>query len=288
MTNGIVVCAHNNELFRYTDLIPNLTDRAARHLGISKITIITDSDSAKHIDTTCADHIIKVDRGTNSTRSYQNTWFSTQAEFVNASRLEVYDLSPYDQTLVLDLDLVICDNKLSKVWNSIPFQINTRFGSIFQPDAHNYRTISSRYKGSDHHVNISIPSWNCDTLNDVSINTAWATAFAFNRDPLVEHLFALTKHVRKNYDYFAKLYRLKGNLIRNDYCFAIAIHLLGGYQADSITSLPTIIHYAFEDTKVSQIIEDRIDFVNGDKVLTARNMDFHVMNKPSLMKALGL
>ena len=105
------------------------------------------------------DKIIEIDHQEyNTKRYYDGTYHHETLEFRNAGRIDSYELSPYDKTLVLDTDYVICNNSFVNAFDiDTSFQIY-RYGT----DLCDWRNLSEfKY------------------INDTGIPFYWATCFCF-------------------------------------------------------------------------------------------------------------
>ena len=69
------------------------------------------------------DKIIKLKEGQPNNKRYYDTVDFKTLNFKNYSRCKSYDLSPYDKTLVLDVDYIITNNKLSDAFINGDFKI---------------------------------------------------------------------------------------------------------------------------------------------------------------------
>ena len=150
-------------------------------------------------------------------RLFKDTTHITEyASFKNMGRSEVYDLSPYDETLVIDADYFIMNDILDQVWDSEnDVMINCK-----------YRDVSGRHKE------------NIEYLDNFSIPMYWATVFYFKKSDFAKNLFTLISHIKYNYKYYYYLYNCSGNLFRNDFAFSMALHILNGSVAFDVPSLP--------------------------------------------------
>jgi hypothetical protein len=173
-------------------------------------------------------------------------------EWQNAGRCEAYDLSPYDQTLVLDGDYLIFDDNLLKVLDTV--------------------TDYSIAK-----TNVYVNTNAIDTLGEVAISPMlWATVIAFNKTQKSKDLFTFAKMVQDNYPYYRELYRIQMGNFRNDVAFTIADRLVNGYVESDATKIPWPLLTI--QGKVNEIIiDDWIKVVtdNGAYVLPYTSIHFH-------------
>ena len=107
MTKGVLVFAFNNESIDYVKQAKNLAMRMERFCNLPT-SIVTDID----VRTTLFDRVIKVDVKDYTAKIYNNGHSSEALSFKNTARAESFDLSPYDETLVVDSDVIVCDSQL--------------------------------------------------------------------------------------------------------------------------------------------------------------------------------
>jgi hypothetical protein len=149
----------------------------------------------------------------------QQTWINNRydidtAQFVewkNIGRHRAYDLSPYDETLVIDADYLVLDDSLLTI-----FQVEWDY--MLQRHSH---TFDQAYPNS---------------MGSHSLPFVWATVFAFRKTPRAQQFFDLVDRVQLNYSYYRELFNLEHRNYRNDCAFAIADIVLNGYTVgtDSI------------------------------------------------------
>ena len=126
MSNGVLCFANNNGKVDYLKQAIFLARRVKKHLGVP-ISLATankrDFDYMYSDQRDLFDKIIEIDHQEyNTKRYYDGTYHHETLEFRNAGRIDSYELSPYDKTLVLDTDYVICNNSFVNA-----FDIDTIF-----------------------------------------------------------------------------------------------------------------------------------------------------------------
>ena len=276
MSKGIIIFAQNNEYVDYASQACACAGYARKNLSlVDEICLVTNTEtleSKKDLINEYFDNIIVTDAfQPENVRLFKDTIDNTEyASFKNMSRSEVYALSPYDETLVIDSDYFIMNNVLDQVWGSDnDVMINCK-----------YRDVSERHK---EHI---------EYLDNFSIPMYWATVFYFKKSDYAENLFTLVSHIKHNYKYYYYLYNCSGNLYRNDFAFSMALHILNGSVAFDVPSLP--IEYLNNSFDLDDIfrINSHNDIImycaDAERVaahLLSRftNTDLHVMNK----KAIG-
>jgi hypothetical protein len=111
MTQGILLFAHDNEQIQYSLLAAWQARRIHKWLGkpVSIVTDLASLDTLKqHNLDGLFDHIMLSDAETTQQKIYTDKLLT----FKNVNRTHAYDLTPYDETIVLDADYVVNSRKL--------------------------------------------------------------------------------------------------------------------------------------------------------------------------------
>jgi len=122
----------------------------------------------------------------------------------NFDRYRAYELSPYDETILLDSDYLILDDALLKILDTVDDYC------LFE---HNQSPV----RLADKH------------MGPISLSHVWATVVVFKKTSKAKQLFDLVGRIQRNYDYYRKLYNFTAQNFRNDYAFAIADNIVNGY-----------------------------------------------------------
>jgi hypothetical protein len=276
MSRGIIIFAQNNEYVNYAETACASAGYARKNLSLfDEICLITNTETLESNETLINEYFDRVIVSSifqpENIRLFKDTTDKLEyASFKNMSRSEVYELSPYDETLVIDGDYFIMNNVLDQVWDSDnDVMINCK-----------YRDVSERHKE------------NIEYIDNFSIPMYWATVVYFRKSEFAENLFTLISHIKYNYKYYYYLYNCSGNLFRNDFAFSMALHILNGSVAFDVPSLP--IDYLNNSFDLDDIfrVNSHNDIImycaDAERVtnhLLSRftNMDLHIMNK----KAIG-
>ena len=275
MSRGIIVFAQNNGYVNYAKQACACAGYVRKHLSLyDEICLVTNTEtleSEKNLIDEYFDNVIVSDTfQPDNVRLFKDTTRDTEyASFRNMGRSDVYELSPYDETLVIDSDYFIMNNVLDQVWNSAnDVMINCK-----------YRDVSERHKD------------NISYLDNFSIPMYWATVFYFKKSDFAENLFTLISHIKHNYKYYYYLYNCSGNLYRNDFAFSMALHILNGSVAFDVPSLP--IEYLNNSFDLDDIFRinahnDVIMYcadaeqVSSHILSRFKDMDLHIMNKKAI------
>lgn len=271
--------AHNNEEIDYLRLAITNSLLIQKNTGIKNITVVTDPHSLKHNEETLGKKFIKkainnlivVEKDkkfkNSNIRLYKDTSHSSKyLPFYNVNRCDAYDISPYDETILIDADYLILSDTLNHCWgHNNELMMNWKYQDIM-------------YERKD-------PS--LDRLYDMGITMYWATVVYFRKTEYVESFFNIVKHVRNNPQYYKDLYKWQGTLYRNDYSFSIAAHMMSGFADKGISQLPTTLYKSFDTDDIHKVIDNQTIIMYlekprapGDFILTKwQGLDLHVMNK---------
>ena len=201
-------------------------------------------------------------------RMYKDTSHTAKPlSFYNKDRADAYELSPYDETIIVDADYLILSDALNNCWgHNNEFMMNWSYEDIM-------------YEREDPTLR---------KLHPTGITMYWATVVYFKKGNFAEQFFKTVKHVRDNRQYYQSVYKWPGNLYRNDYSFSIAAHMLGGFKDRAIPQLPLPTLYKTFDTDDVHSAPARNELIFylekpkslGDFMICKwKGVDIHVMNK---------
>ena len=111
MNKGVVLFAFDNEIYNYRRMASWSARRIQRYLDLP-VTLITDRAS----DDDVYDQVVIIDNPTSGSRYFSDA--DTAASWHNHSRPLASALTPYDRTLVLDVDYVVCSDQLRSLFDS--------------------------------------------------------------------------------------------------------------------------------------------------------------------------
>ena len=274
MTTGCVIFAQNTVGVDYVKLALFAAKRVKEHLGIP-VSLATDSQDwldfyPEH--TEVFDQIIPIKGNTNQQRNfYDGTLAYKTAEWKNLTRYQVYDITPYDRTLVIDSDFIINSSTLLKALNNdYSFQI---YSKSF--DLAGWRDDSSFQR-----------------INPYSVPFYWGTVFIFEKTASTRSLFDLISYIKDNWEYFRIIYKIDTSTFRNDFAFSIAIHIMNGMtEGDFAQELPGLMTYTLDrDILVSAngnkmtLLVEKAHYPGEYTLVSTNATDVHVMNKQSLTR----
>lgn len=174
-------------------------------------------------------------------------------EWKNVDRHMAYELSPYDVTLVMDIDYFCFTDNLKQF-------LDTGYDFLISKNAHDLSNRNS-----------------FDMRRFSMIDMVWATVFVFRKGNKARRIFDMVKYVKSFYSYFMDLYRITDKRFRNDYAFAIALEQANGFI--SYDTLPIKLHTLPPDCRVIGIQDDGIAWHYNDQINYIKDQDVHVLNK---------
>ena len=260
MTTGALIFAFNNEHTDYVSMAAWSADRIRRHLDmpVAVVTDCTDPDQLTNFD-----RVISADPASGGTR-----WFDDYQQTVtwyNAGRTDAYSVSPWDQTLVLDADYVVCGNELKVVIDSTQDFMCHRLAWDM------IRGIDS-FEGLNHFGQHKFPMW-------------WATVMMFRRSNTAQYIFESMTMIKNNWRHYKDLYHITGPQYRNDFALSIALGIVSGHTL-RVDAIPWRLATVMPEHKLLQLGPDHFEIRYQDqaqiKRMNWKNMDFHAMGKKHL------
>jgi hypothetical protein len=275
-TKGVFLFAKNNGQIDYVKQAVFLARRIKKYLNLP-VTLGTDSIAylEEAYGTDDFDNVIKLDwKDTKNQRYfYDGALAKKQAGFKNSNRASVYDLSPYDETLIMDTDFIISNNLLLSAFDSsADFLIYKNSNDIAQ------------VRNEEEFKHIS----------NVSVDFYWATVIFFRKTETNKIFFDLVQHIEQEWNHYRRAYQIMSPLFRNDFAFSIAIHIMNGFRAgDFAQELPGTMFYTtdkdilwkLKDTEMLFLVEKE-NYLGEYTSLKTKGLNIHVMNKISLARII--
>lgn len=264
-SNGVVMFARNSKL-NYMRIAQHNCKLIKKHLQLP-VAVITDTKTRNESDTEMFDYVIMDDTECSNIRTFFLKDSNLRTPWLNGSRSDAYDLTPFDRTLLLDADYLIMSDNYKKL-----FDIDVDFCCHYDVlDV----TGQNLYKTDER-------------LSVYTIPMVWATAVVFNKCEFADNIFAMMKLVKEHWDYYSALYQFDRRVFRNDFALSIALHVLGGYGTEAYPipwRLPTLTSRA----EIVEYTERGIKYVyeKDERNYVGRiNQDIHIMNKQALPEFL--
>jgi hypothetical protein len=246
-SRGVIIFAFNTEKTSYVTIAERCA-RIVKHTTGLPVTLVTE-----HRTTAAGfDNIVYVD---NTLKNYK---VGESGSWRNGDRWRAYELSPYDETLLIDSDFLLLDQNLLNLFaQDFDYRIMSYNNKPAQPWALKMGMFSHQY--------------------------LWATVILFRKTERARLLFELVGRIQRNYLYYVKLYHIREGNFRNDYAFTIANNLLSGYDLNFGQGVTTPM-LTFADVTTS------ITVTNGMLVVKEREKGYvipyqniHVMDKGYLL-----
>jgi len=265
MSKGCLIFAFNNSTIDYVRLANLSAKNIQRHLELPT-TVVTDNEiKYKHN----FDNVIVINKPKHGFRHFQD--YDKKVEWINLERHSTYDLSPYNETLLLDADYIVSSNQLN-----ILFETNKSFLC--------------------HKTSFNV-SGQCFLSSNVfglyKMAMAWATVVYFKKDNIAKNIFCTMEMVQENYSHYANLYNFKHAPYRNDFALSIALNVNSGHFINSTEyNIPWDLASVVPEDKIVKVDTNSYEitynkFVNNKTQPTKviiRDRDLHVMGKSYLEK----
>jgi len=277
MTQGVLLFAHNSPEVDYGLMAVIAGGLAKKHLGVP-VSLVSDIGTLDWMEESGTavkakeifENIIEVPRPyTKNTRKLHDGFESKNIPFINSNRFSAWELSPYDQTLLIDSDYLIFSNRLNEYW-SVDASVMMGESMI--------DLVGDRSGILDNRV------------SETGVHMFWATTVMFTKNAESRFFFRLVDFVKDNYKYYADLFRFNPLQFRNDIAFSIAKHIMNGFETEKIYTLPTVLT-VFDKDILQDVIGDRLQFllsqphdVAGFWAATTKGVDVHIMNKQSIIR----
>lgn len=259
MSRGAILFAFNSPKYDYYAMAEYTAKRINHFLDLP-VTLVTDNESVPRKPKYKFDNVVKVNPDRNNKRDW-GIW-------INKGRYQAYELSPYNETLLLDVDYMVNSDKLNTIFDFYDdFSCHDNTAFLMQPGAAQ------------------------EVLSSQSYKTLWATVVAFKKTSRAKQIFECLEMVQKNFNYYADIHKFVAGCFRNDYALSLALRIANGHTTMPQDFIPwNLVHlgkntqvYANTDKKFNTEYTIMYDLWQKGKMkkeyLHIKDMDFHVMNK---------
>lgn len=260
MTRGVLLFAFNNEHVDYLAMAAWSAQNIRRHLNLP-VCVVTNVVNMP--DRYQFDQIVVVDLPETEQQRYFKDYKNTGA-WHNKNRSNAYELTPWDHTLVLDVDFVVASDQLKML-----FDIDQDFL------AHRWAYDVTGYPAFQDN------NW----FGTYRMPMSWATIMCFRRSKKAQLIFDTMQMIRDNWTHYRQLYQVSEHTFRNDYALSIAMNLVDGHTL-STPSIPWPLASVTPETKLTQVDPDtyKLEFDSTDvkpKWMLLKQ-DFHAIHKQAL------
>ena len=196
----------------------------------------------------------------------QSRSYDLSREWRNLGRDQALDLSPFEKTLLVDVDYILQSKAAIALLDAdLPLVCNQWHQCFEQEFVFDNPTIGAH-----------------------GIAMLWATLLWFDKGALSRALFARWKEVLKFMKWRQEFYKFHSSLIRNDYALSIAAHELEQEQLMTIPRAPysqmAIPPWCTYKLKDETLITISATANAPAQVLSLQGLDFHAFNKTNLLE----
>lgn len=204
---GVLLFAFNTKEVNYVE-IANLNAKLIKKNLQLPITLITEQGSTNISND--FDNIIFTDNNSNNKRFNIDKKVES---WRNLGRYKAFELSPYLETIVIDVDYLQFDNNLLKLFDqSFDYRLMYNNKNLYKSDP--------------------------QKMGPIGLPLIWATVFLFRRTKKTEIYFNFIERIEKNYNYYKNIFGIDVGNYRNDFAFSMANIILNGYTLTPEQSIP--------------------------------------------------
>lgn len=235
---GILAFAYNVDTIDYVSIAQSTLKVASKNLNLP-FTLITDTEFKNEFS-----------------NSRLDVHSGTFIPWRNVGRHYAYELSPYDETLVIDVDYLVLNKNLNKIFD-------TEWDYLLQRNSFSLSTQFSKLMGEN------------------SLPYVWATVFAFRKTPKAKMYFEMIGRIQRNYNYYSALFNIQERIFRNDFAFAMADIVLNGYNIEKATIPENMLNVDQFITKID-IQQQNLILKDVSNAYVVPRINLHVMSKAYL------
>ena len=257
MKRGCLIFAFNGA-FDYVTLANHSARNIKRHLDLPT-SVITNKDITFQHN---FDQVIITNKPTSSNRYFID--IKKTEKWINGDRCNAYELSPYDDTILLDADYVVSSDILTKL-----FSCNSEI---------------LYHKHSIDVVGNEVFERTLNKFGVFSMPMYWATVMFFKRSEYVSTFFDVMKMVQRNYVHYSQLYNFSPAPFRNDYALSITDLLMSGHFINDNNKISWNLVDSMPGDEIMQLGDDKyeIKFNENKECILVNHQDLHVMGKMNL------
>lgn len=249
---GVLLFAFNNGKTDYFEMAVRTAKRVSKFLGLPT-SVVTDSNTNISNYENVFDQIIITTSDSSNIKD--------KVIWINKGRHQAYELSPYDETLVLDTDYLINSDILLK-----PFDI---YDDFMCHNSTNFIMLGNNFP---------------ERISSKFIDTLWATVIYFKKTSRVKQIFECINMVQHNYIHYVNLFEMNNTMYRNDYALTIALWIVNGHTHNQNDYIPWNLTHLSKQVTAHKIQDTEYIFFNKNKYITMKDMDFHILDKQTFME----
>lgn len=260
MNKGVLLFAFNSPNYDYFKMAEYCAKRVNYFLNLP-VTLVTDKASYKPSD--YFDQVIFSEPN--------KTNLQKKEVWINKDRFKAYNYSPYDITLLLDVDYVVNGPTLL-----------TGFDFVKDVCAHNTIQFINNMKHKQFF------------LSQYSHQLFWATVIFFRKSNKARQVFECMEMIQKNYAHYASLHNFIPTQFRNDFALTLALDIVNGHLFDKSDRLQwDLIHIGksvqidkLSNTEFRMNIDTHVKNKIRNDYILIKNFDFHVLDKVKYLELI--
>ena len=244
---GALLYAFDSEI-KYTKIAIECATRIKHFLQIP-VSIVTDIPLKNSL---FDNEIILAKPNAQNYKYWQDT--DTTTQWYNKGRSTAFDVTPYDRTLLVDIDYMINSCVLSNLLQGTQ--------SFFA-----HKTVMPVTK-----------EVKTEMFGQNKIDMWWATVVVFDRSQFTQDVFAIWKMVEQNYQHYANVFGFDARKFRNDFALSIALLVANGNTQPEQCNIPWPLMNV--DPAVA-VVSNNNKWTIDEKFYTT-SQDLHIMGKSYL------
>jgi len=269
MTRGALLFAFNSPKYDYYAMAEYTARRINFFLDLP-VTLVTNKESIPANSSYKFDKVITIEAD-ESNIFRQTVWF-------NKGRFKAFYLTPYDETLLLDVDYMVNSDRLNGVFDLLP---------------------NNDYLCHQSTAFMMVPLAGHELLSPYSYPTLWATVLAFQKTKKTEQMFNCIEMIQHNYQHYANIHGFPPEIFRNDFALTLAHKIIDGHLPTKQHIIPwNLMHIGIQ----TNVYTDGDEFFNNKYVvvydsykrskikkeyITIKDMDFHTINKDIFVELMS-
>lgn len=280
-TKGFMMFAYNNEQLDYTQLALVAAYACKKYMPDIPVVLVTNQASLTQCKLTHGTAIMDAawdsvivtapEYERNMRLHHDGAYNSFNAQFTNTNKHDIYNLSPFDETILIDTDYLCGNANLAML-----------FGG--QNDVAMYRDARN--------LRCEEPYTTERWLHYAGIRMWWSTVVYWRKSEEAKHFFNMWSEVKKNWEYYRFLYKFPGSLYRTDYSASIAAHMCDGWQDGGfIGQIPNFMRYQDQRDDIVEVKGPNHWVMLSNLPEEWKNIaveisgeDVHIMNKKSIIR----
>ena len=280
-SRGFMMFAYNNEQLDYTQLAIVAAYAVKKYMPGMPVVLVTNQMSVDQCRERHGEEIMRAawddivmtnpDYQQNIRLHHDGAYNSFNAQFTNTNKHDIYNLSPFNETILIDTDYLCGNDNLAKLFGG-------QHSVAMYRDAINLRCEEP----------YTTERW----LHYAGIRMWWSTVVYWRKSEEAQHFFNVWSSVKQHWEYYRYLYKFPGSLYRTDYAASIAAHLSDGWQDGGfIGRIPLPMRYQDQRDDVVKILGPNhwVMLSNlpeewKNVAVEIRGEDVHMMNKKSILR----